>query len=247
MREQIVSTRPDHHGHQVVDVVVDRGYHPDTIHARTGVPIRLIFHREDDDACFERVVFSSPRMDRHLSASDVTIVDLPGQAPGEVRFTCGMGRFRGRIEVIDGGTDSVIAAIRRQVGRGDTPRHGLRPMALQPPVDAAGGRGTGCQGGPVGGRRSAGPLSDGLPVGVPVGRSRPRWLVPGLLVVIAGAGLVLAGVISFSTAVSAGLIGGMLLMHLGGHGGHGAHSGGQSDTREPVEETGKSARPGGSH
>ena len=117
MREQIVSTRPDHHGRQVVDVVVDRGYHPDTIHARTGVPIRLIFHREDDDACFERVVFSSPRMDRHLSASDVTIVDLPGQAPGEVRFTCGMGRFRGRIEVIDGGTDSAIAAIRRQVGR----------------------------------------------------------------------------------------------------------------------------------
>ena len=117
MREQVATTRPDGHGHQVVDIVVDRGYRPDTIRARAGIPIRLVFKRQDDDACHERVVFSSPRVDRHLSASDVTIVDLPGQGPGEVRFTCGMGRYRGRIEVSDSAADSAIAAIRRQVGR----------------------------------------------------------------------------------------------------------------------------------
>lgn len=56
---------------------------------------------------------------------------------------------------------------------------------------------------------------------------RPRWLVPGLVVavaVIVGA-LVVAGVVSASTVLYAGLVGGMMLIHLGGHG-HGGHGGG---------------------
>lgn len=78
-------------------------------------------------------------------------------------------------------------------------------------------------------------------------RSRPRWLIPGLVVVIVGAGLVLTGVISASSAVSAGIIGGMLLMHLGGHGGHGAHGSATSASEAPVDEAHKSARSGGCH
>ena len=86
----------------------------------------------------------------------------------------------------------------------------------------------------------------------PMGRSRPRWLIPGVIAVITGAGLVLAGVIPFSTALSAGLIGGMLLMHLGGHGGHGGHpadadGSGESGGKAPVQEPDKPARPGGCH
>lgn len=87
----------------------------------------------------------------------------------------------------------------------------------------------------------------------PMARPRPRWLIPGLIAVITGAGLVMAGVIPFSTAVSAGLIGGMLLMHLGGHGGHGAGAAtadddkGQSDSTAPVQDSDKPARPGGCH
>lgn len=121
MRDRISATRPDRLGHQVVDIVVDRGYRPDRIQARAGVPIRLVFHRLDDDACFERVVFSAPRLDRHLSESDVTVVDLPGQAPGAVRFTCGLGRYRGRIEISDANEGSAVAAIRRAVGRVESP------------------------------------------------------------------------------------------------------------------------------
>lgn len=56
--------------------------------------------------------------------------------------------------------------------------------------------------------------------------TRPRWLLPGLAVAVVVAGLVVAGVVSLSTALSAGLFGGMLLMHLGGHGMHGGHGGG---------------------
>jgi plastocyanin domain-containing protein len=87
-------------GLQVVDVLVDRGYHPDAIIARAGLPLRLLFRRIDVDACSERVVFSSPHIDRRLAMTGATMIELPAQPPGEVRFTCGMGRYRGRIELV---------------------------------------------------------------------------------------------------------------------------------------------------
>ena len=46
--------------------------------------------------------------------------------------------------------------------------------------------------------------------------ARPRWLVPGLVVGIIAAALVVAGVLPVSTVIYAGLIGGMILMHVGG-------------------------------
>ena len=55
--------------------------------------------------------------------------------------------------------------------------------------------------------------------------ARPQWLLPGLLIGIVAAGLVVTGVLSLSTVLYAGLFGGMILMHLGGNGGHGGNGG----------------------
>ncbi len=55
--------------------------------------------------------------------------------------------------------------------------------------------------------------------------ARPRWLLPGLAAALVAAGLLAAGVVSLSTIIYVGVFGGMLLMHLGGHG-HGGHGGG---------------------
>lgn len=117
MRSFLSRARRDSVGHQVVDVVVDHGYQPDAIQAAARVPIRLVFHREDDDPCSERVVFSSPRIDRRLAATGTTTVELPGQPPGEIRFTCGMGRYRGRIQVVDGHGPSITTLLRRRASR----------------------------------------------------------------------------------------------------------------------------------
>lgn len=116
-----VQARLDSDGRQVVYVVVDRGYHPDTIVARAGVPLRLVFRREDDDACSERVVFSAPHMDRRLASTGTTTIDLPAQPPGEVRFTCGMGRYRGRIELTAERASSILAGLRHRASRLETP------------------------------------------------------------------------------------------------------------------------------
>jgi hypothetical protein len=121
MPEQPVRAHLDRDGHQVVDVVIDRGYHPDAILALAGLPLRLVFRRDDNDACSERVVFSSPRLDRRLAATGSTTIELPAQPPGEVRFTCGMGRYRGRIELVGERAPSILARLRRQVSHRETP------------------------------------------------------------------------------------------------------------------------------
>jgi Cupredoxin-like domain len=101
MLEQRVRTRADPSGHQVVEIRIHRGYRPDSIRASAGIPLRIVFRREDDDACSERVVFSNPRLDHRLSATGATTIDLPAQPPGVIRFTCGMGRYRGHIQIVD--------------------------------------------------------------------------------------------------------------------------------------------------
>lgn len=121
MLEQPVRARLDPTGHQVVDVVVDRGYRPDAIVARAGLPLRLVFRRDDGDACSERVVFSSPHIDRRLAVTGATTIELPAQPPGEVRFTCGMGRYRGRIELIAERSPSFLLRFRGQASRLETP------------------------------------------------------------------------------------------------------------------------------
>jgi len=70
--------------------------------------------------------------------------------------------------------------------------------------------------------------------------TRPRWLLPGLTIALVAGALVAAGVVPLSTVLYAGLFGGMIFMHVGGHGhgghgggghgGHAAHSGGTNDT-----------------
>ena len=121
MLEQPVRARLDPDGHQTVDVVVDRGYHPDVIVAQAGQPLRLVFQREDRESCSERVVFSSPHIDRRLAPVGATTIELPAQGPGEIRFTCGMGRYRGRIELIVQQAPSIRSRLRSLASGLETP------------------------------------------------------------------------------------------------------------------------------
>lgn len=96
---QPVRARPGPRGDQVVELVADHGYRPQSIIAMAGVPLRIVVHRRDDDVCMDRIVFSSPHIDRHLRRSAATTIVLPAQPAGEIRFTCGMGRYHGQIEL----------------------------------------------------------------------------------------------------------------------------------------------------
>lgn len=111
---------------QLIELLVSDGYHPARVAAVAGIPIRLVFKRLDSDPCLDRVVFSAPHIERRLAPGSTTIVDLPAQRGGEIRFTCAMGRYRGRIEVAADARSS--GAVARQVLRADSPT--LLLMAL---------------------------------------------------------------------------------------------------------------------
>ena len=121
MLEQGVQARVDRGGFQTIEVAVNGGYRPSTIVARAGVPLRIIFRRTDADPCTERVVFSAPRLERRLVPNGTTTVDLPAQPPGEIRFTCGMGRYRGQIELIADSAPSIARRLRERASRIETP------------------------------------------------------------------------------------------------------------------------------
>jgi hypothetical protein len=120
MLEQPVRARLDRGGRQVVHVTVNGGYHPAAIIARAGLPLRLVFRRDDDDACTERVIFSAPRLDRRLAPSGTTTIDLPAQPPGEIRFTCGMGRYRGHIALVGERAPWIVKRLRDRASRLET-------------------------------------------------------------------------------------------------------------------------------
>jgi hypothetical protein len=123
MIAQATAARLDASGRQVVTVTVGHGYRPASIVALAWAPLRIVFRREDDESCSERVVFSSPHLERRLSPTGETAVDLPAQAPGEVRFTCGMGRYRGHILLVEAlgpaalsGPRAAARRLRRPIG-----------------------------------------------------------------------------------------------------------------------------------
>ena len=115
MASRMAEARFDSGGRQVAAVTVRGGYRPAAIRARAGVPLRVVFRRDEEEACSERVIFSAPRLERRLVAGGATTVDLPAHPAGTIRFTCGMGRYRGRIELVNERPPSVGEWLRARV------------------------------------------------------------------------------------------------------------------------------------
>lgn len=77
------------------------GYHPDTIHARVGEPLRLTFRREETAPCSERVVFPDLGKSAMLPAYQDVTIELTPEHAGVHEFTCQLGVLHGRLIVED--------------------------------------------------------------------------------------------------------------------------------------------------
>lgn len=86
-----------------IRVRVRGGYDPDTIHAEAGVPLRVVFRREESSACSEQVVFPALGKSAMLPRGEDVAVDLVPEEPGEYEFTCAMGLLHGRLVVAPSG------------------------------------------------------------------------------------------------------------------------------------------------
>lgn len=84
-----------------VVIVVDGGYSPNTVRARKGERLRLVFDRRDDSSCSEEVVIPALGIKRFLPTGERTTIEVTPTAAGRIPFTCGMSMLRGTIIVDD--------------------------------------------------------------------------------------------------------------------------------------------------
>jgi len=91
-------------GVQEVEVTVRGGYSPALIRVQQGVPLRLVFDRQEGGECTSEVVFPDFRVRRTLPAFARTTVELVPERSGEFEFACGMNMVHGRliVEPVDG-------------------------------------------------------------------------------------------------------------------------------------------------
>jgi hypothetical protein len=80
--------------------VSSNGYTPASVRVAAGQPIVLAFERDATAACGNKVVFPSLKVERDLPIGETVLVELPAQAGGEIRFTCGMGMYKGSLIAI---------------------------------------------------------------------------------------------------------------------------------------------------
>ena len=91
-------------GVQRIEVTVRGGYSPDVIAVRAGVPLELVFNRQESGDCTSKVVFPDLRVSASLPAFQSTAVRLGPQPPGQLDFACGMNMIHGRLVVESGET-----------------------------------------------------------------------------------------------------------------------------------------------
>ena len=97
--ETVTAQRSKPSGPPTATIIVDNGYHPSTILATAGVPLRLIFDRHDESTCTDRVLMPALGIDAPLAAHTQTTVDLPPLEIGHYDFSCGMQMVHGQIDV----------------------------------------------------------------------------------------------------------------------------------------------------
>src|SRR5512139_3121388 len=91
-------------GRQEVEITVKGGYSPNLIRARQGVPLRLVFDRQESGDCTSRVVFPELGVSRSLAPFGRTTVEFTPEQSGEFGFACGMNMVHGTLLVEPDGT-----------------------------------------------------------------------------------------------------------------------------------------------
>ncbi len=89
-------------GVQEVEITVKGGYSPNLIRAQEGVPLRVVFDRQENSDCSSRVVFPDFGVSKSLAAFGRTTVELMPTSAGEFGFACGMNMLHGTLLVETG-------------------------------------------------------------------------------------------------------------------------------------------------
>ena len=88
-------------GADEVIVVVQGGYEPSLLRAKTGRPLRIVFDRRDTSGCSEEVVFPDFGIRKFLPTGQRTTIEVTPPKAGRYEFMCGMSMLRGALVAED--------------------------------------------------------------------------------------------------------------------------------------------------
>ena len=86
-------------GVQEIRVTVRGGYSPDVIRVKEGVPLRLVFDRQEASDCSSRIVFPDFQASKNLPAFGTTTLEFTPDKSGTFGFACGMNMLHGTLIV----------------------------------------------------------------------------------------------------------------------------------------------------
>ena len=100
---------------QEIRITVKGGYSPDVIRVKEGVPLRLVFDRQEASDCSDRVVFPDFQASKSLAPFATTTLEFTPNKSGSFGFACGMNMLHGTLIVEQDGVGSEL------MGEGDEP------------------------------------------------------------------------------------------------------------------------------
>ena len=93
-------------GVQEVPITVKGGYSPNIIRVKEGVPLRLVFDRQEASDCSDRVVFPDFQTSKSLAPFAKTTLEFTPTKSGSFGFACGMNMLHGTLIVEQDGVGS---------------------------------------------------------------------------------------------------------------------------------------------
>ena len=136
-------------GVQRATVTVRGGYSPEVLRVRQGVPVELVFDRQESGDCTSRVVFPDFQLSAALPAYQQTTVRLDPATAGQFGYACGMNMIHGTLIVepaTGGATVNGAAPGQGQAAASPEPAASCGPASICGAVPtAAGGAAPGTQ------------------------------------------------------------------------------------------------------
>jgi Cu(I)/Ag(I) efflux system membrane fusion protein len=75
--------------------VTEKGFEPDAVNLRAGIPARITFMRTTDKTCATEVVFPSIGIKRALPLNEAVVIEFTPEKTGSIAFVCGMNMLKG--------------------------------------------------------------------------------------------------------------------------------------------------------
>ena len=86
---------------QHVEIEVRGGYNPGMVRVKRGVPLRIVFKREEEAPCSEEIVIPAFGVRKFLAPFARTAVEITPDQAGKFDMTCGMSMLHGTLVVED--------------------------------------------------------------------------------------------------------------------------------------------------